>query len=53
MSNDSGADREVRVVAGIPEWEVCIMMIAVGNLPEAFKVARSVRRPIGDVATWH
>jgi len=43
-SVEHGADRRLREAIEIPEWEVVIMMLAVGRLPERLRVARSSRR---------
>jgi len=43
------ADRRFREVVDLPDSEVLIMMIAVGHLPEEFRVAVSARRPLKDV----
>jgi len=42
-------DRKLRMVSGIPVNHAIIMMIAVGHLPETFRVACSAHRPIEDV----
>lgn len=52
-SNDLNVDEDLRRAAGIPEWEVSIMMIATGSLPEQFKVTRSPRLSLDRVALWH
>jgi len=44
-SVESAADRRLRAVTDIPDWEVVIMMLAVGRLPETLRVTRSHRRP--------
>ena len=46
-------DRELRQMVGVPDEEVIVMLIAVGSLPEKFKVAHSQRRPSVDILTWH
>jgi hypothetical protein len=47
-SVDSQADRRLRKVAVIPDWESVIMMLAVGRFPETLRVARSWRGPTND-----
>ncbi|MGK7933248.1 MAG: nitroreductase family protein [Microcystaceae cyanobacterium] len=42
-------DQTLKKVAGINDSEVVVMMIAVGHLPEHFKVAQSVRKNIEEV----
>lgn len=49
-SMESGADKAMRKEMGIPDCEVVITMIAVGHLRERFKVARSERRPLHEIA---
>ncbi|QNT71191.1 nitroreductase family protein [Defluviicoccus vanus] len=49
----AGTDKRLRRIAAIPGHENVIMMIAVGNLVEEFKVACSVRRETDDILTWH
>jgi nitroreductase len=46
-------DRAVRTVAGIPDSQVIIMMIVVGNLPDEFTVAYSLRKGLEDVIVVH
>lgn len=41
-------DDRMRALLHIPDDEVIIMFLAVGHLPEALTVARSVRRPLED-----
>lgn len=43
-------DRDMRAALGLPEHEAVIMMMAVGHMPESFKVAYSPRRPLEAVA---
>lgn len=52
-SKDRKDDIKLRAVSDILPEEQVIMMIAVGTLPENFKVARSPRRPIEDVLVIH
>ncbi|MGD1699299.1 nitroreductase family protein [Dapis sp. BLCC M229] len=42
-------DKELKMIAGIPDSDLVIMMIAVGHLPEEFKVAQSPRKPLKEV----
>jgi nitroreductase len=42
-------DREMRHALGIPDNELVIMMIAVGNFPEELSVALSARRPLDEI----
>lgn len=50
-STECHRDREMRTALGIPDHEAVIMMMAVGHMPEAFKVASSPRRPLEAVAS--
>jgi nitroreductase len=44
----------LRTEAGIPDSEDVICLIAIGYPPEqGFRVARSPRRPVGQVLTTH
>ena len=45
-------DEELRRVAGIRDSENVIMLLAVGHLPERFRVACSQRRPTEEVVTY-
>jgi nitroreductase len=45
-SKERDSDRVMHTSADIPDSEQIIMMIAVGNLPESFDVARSFRPPV-------
>lgn len=45
-------DMDLRKEMGIPENETVIMMIALGHLPETFRVAQSTRKPIEEVIHW-
>jgi nitroreductase len=42
-------DLEMRRALGIPDHESVILMMAIGVMPEEFSVARSPRRPLGEV----
>lgn len=42
-------DKELKMIAGIPDSDLVIMMITVGYLPEEFKVAQSPRKPLKEV----
>jgi nitroreductase len=46
-------DKRLKQVAEIPSSENVIMMIAVGNLVEEFKVACSTRRTPDSILSWH
>jgi nitroreductase len=46
-------DSALRTVAGIPDSQAVIMMIAVGPLPEVLSVARSARRPLNHIVVFH
>lgn len=46
-------DRKMRRALGIPDHEVVIMMISVGQLPETFDVARSHRMGMDHVMVEH
>jgi nitroreductase len=52
-SVDASVDAALRQAIGIPAHEAIITFMAVGHLPEKFKVARSCRREIEDVLTFH
>ena len=39
-------ERKLRKACGIPQWEVPVMMIAIGYAPKRFKVAASPRIPL-------
>jgi nitroreductase len=49
-SMEAAADRAMRKEMGIPDSEAVITMTAVGHLKERFKVARSHRRPLHEIA---
>lgn len=42
-------DLRLRTLVKIPESEIIITLMAVGNLPESYHVARSRRRPLSEV----
>ena len=42
-------DKMLKISSGIPDSDLVIMMIAVGHLPEKFKVAQSPRKPLNEV----
>ncbi len=42
-------DRAFKAVAGIPENQAIITLVAVGHLPECLRIAQSPRRPIDEV----
>lgn len=42
-------DKMLKISSGIPDSELVIMMIAVGHLPDKFKVAQSPRKPLNEV----
>jgi nitroreductase len=52
-STNMDMDASLRRAANIPDNELIIMMIAVGNLRETFKVARSSRRNLQEMILWH
>jgi nitroreductase len=52
-SVDASVDTALRQEIGIPAHEAIITFMAIGHLPEKFKVARSCRREIEDVLTFH
>ena len=52
-SKERDADIAVRKVTTLKPEEQVIMMIAVGTLPEAFRVAYSVRRPLSEALEIH
>ena len=47
------ADREAHALAGIPENEAIVLMVACGIPPEEFDVAASPRIAAADAITWH
>jgi nitroreductase len=51
-SVDASTDAAMRMANAIPEHESIIMMMAVGHLPERFRVAQSSRRPIDEVVSF-
>ncbi|NER78110.1 MAG: nitroreductase [Leptolyngbya sp. SIO1D8] len=48
-SVEKHTDRALKTAAGIDDYESIIMMIAVGHLPEKFKVAKSSRKSLEEV----
>jgi nitroreductase len=46
-------DLKLRSLLGIPDNENVVLMIAVGNLKEEFRIAISLRKPVEDVLTIH
>jgi len=46
-------DQRLRSIMDIPDDENVILMIAIGNLKEEFRVAFSLRKPADDVLTIH
>lgn len=48
-SVEPDADRAFKAAAGIADDQAIIMLLAVGHLPERFRVAKSARRPLNDV----
>jgi nitroreductase len=52
-SVDASVDAALRQEIGIPAHEAIITFMAVGHLPEQFKVARSHRRAIEEVLTFY
>ncbi len=49
---DRKSDRALRTLLNISDAEVIIMLIAVGNLPETLRVAKSERRPLEDIISY-
>lgn len=49
LCHNRRTDRRIRSEAGIPDAEVMLMMVAVGHLPDTFRVAYSPRKPLADV----
>ena len=47
-SKDRLTDREFRAAIGVPDSESIIMLIAVGHLPERFRVAQSPAKPLSE-----
>lgn len=50
-SVEKEVDQKLRHVAGIPDHEIILMMIAFGHVPEMFRVAQSPRRSLENVCT--
>lgn len=48
-SVEKDRDRAMRHAADIPEREAVMMMLAIGHVPDALRVAQSPRRPVTDV----
>jgi nitroreductase len=48
-SVEPATDATFKQASGIPEGQAIIMLIAVGHLPDTFRVAASARRPISEV----
>lgn len=48
-SADAGRDKALRAASGLPDDHTIIMMLAVGTVPETFRVAQSPRRAPDDV----
>lgn len=48
-SQTDAADRALRTALELPDDETVIMLMAIGNLPEEFPVARSHRLPLSEV----
>lgn len=46
-------DRKLHSTASIPEHEAIVMLLAIGHLPEKFRIAQSPRRQIDDVLILH
>lgn len=46
-------DLALRAAAGLPSAESVIMLLAVGHLPDTFRVAASPRKPLKDVLVMH
>lgn len=46
-------DRALHAIAGIPESEVIITMMAIGNYPDDLSVAMSERRALDEVLHFH
>jgi nitroreductase len=52
-SKERDVDRALHAAADVPDSEQIIMLIAVGNLPERFNVARSFRPPVDHCLRVH
>jgi len=48
LCHDRQTDRRMKAEGRIPDSEVLLMMIAVGQLPETFRVAQSPRKALSD-----
>ena len=53
LSIQKEGDRRIRETIDFPPNETVIMMIAVGQLHDTFKVARSHRKPVDRLITFH
>lgn len=51
-SVEPAVDRSFKDAAGIPDDQAVIMLLAVGHLPECFRVAKSARRLLKDVLVY-
>lgn len=51
-SAELDADRELKRIADIPDWDAIIMLIGVGFLPKRFSVAQSPRKALEEVLVW-
>lgn len=52
-SSDPGTNSKFKSAGRIPENEAVVLLIACGNVPENFKVARSPRKPASQIHTKH
>jgi nitroreductase len=48
-STDYKEDERFRAISVIPDHEIIMMFIAVGHLPDEFKIAQSARRPLSEI----
>ncbi len=49
---EPGTDRDMHRLAAIPDTDVIVMLIAIGNYPPAVRIARSQRKDVRDVVTF-
>lgn len=48
-SMNNSASKKLRSVAGLEPWEDVISLVAIGQYPEHYRVARSPRRPVSEI----
>jgi nitroreductase len=50
-SMEKEADKKLRSLVGIPDYEIIVTLIGFGHVRESFRVAQSPRKPIHDIWT--